>query len=271
MGLYNYIPITINNMTVEQADKACKMESLWLKIAKFLSAILTGVVAIFLATYFFKHVKNVNTVQDNCMTILSDEVNYLCKNTTLYDSYFSFRDGPFEDWVAEDDAGHFTYLLSQCDLKCQTIGNRWSKIYTLCAISAIGFVVQALVLALGVFIYPSRLVGLMCQTMCCCFNLGTLLTTAVFRFNTMGRFASISMSPSYYDVDTGAVTDKTTYQTDGQMILRLWVLGLVFIILQCCLGCFASAPPTQNTLRKKGIDFNQEYDEQGRLIQRTSL
>lgn len=51
--------VTVNNMTIGEVQKACKAEACWLKLAKLLSAVITGFVAIFVCYYFLKSRSNV--------------------------------------------------------------------------------------------------------------------------------------------------------------------------------------------------------------------
>jgi len=108
------------------------------------------------------------------------------------------------------------------------------------------FTFQSILLSIGVFFYPLRLIAKTCQPIFCLFNLGVVSTFAVFRFNFRGSLASISQAPALYKEVDGVATISTdrTYEDDGQLILRLFTISLAFVILQCCLGCYSAAPPT---------------------------
>ena len=54
------------------------------------------------------------------------------------------------------------------------------------------FLVQSIILALGVWVYPFRVLAIFMQPICCLNNLGAVIVTAIFRFNTIGKLASIS-------------------------------------------------------------------------------
>ena len=102
--------ITINNMTCDQVNKACKAESKWLKLGKLLSAFIVALTAIICMSYFAVGHKSVNALQDNCSSLLpATEVIY-CLNSTIYD--FNFQAGPFSDEVA---AKEYNRLLKNCD------------------------------------------------------------------------------------------------------------------------------------------------------------
>ena len=64
--------ITINNLTLIQVGQAVKTESIWLKLAKLLSAVLVAVTATVSMSYFFVGHKNVNALQDNCTSLLPE-------------------------------------------------------------------------------------------------------------------------------------------------------------------------------------------------------
>ena len=51
--------VTINNMTLGEVYTATKMESMWLKLAKLIAAVIMGLVALFYCTYFLKSKDNV--------------------------------------------------------------------------------------------------------------------------------------------------------------------------------------------------------------------
>ena len=65
-------------------------------------------------------------------------------------------------------------------------------------------------------------------------------------------------------------TDRT-YADDGERLYKLWLTSLFFLVGQCILGCYASAPPTRDNLRKWGINLNDELNEEGQAIVRASL
>ena len=57
--------------------------------------------------------------------------------------------------------------------------------------------------------------------------------TAIFRFNIMGKLASISEAPALYKSVDGVPTLSAdrTYADDGQLILRLWIVSMIFVTL----------------------------------------
>ena len=80
--------ITINNMNMKEVGKACKAESIVLKLAKLTAGILTGVVAVFCTSYFAARMRNVQGMQNHCHKLLPEDQVIYCSNSTLYDIDF---------------------------------------------------------------------------------------------------------------------------------------------------------------------------------------
>jgi len=79
----------------------------------------------------------------------------------------------------------------------------------------------------------------------------------------MGKLASLSLFGSTYKVedDTYVISTETTYADDGSLIFGLWITSLIFVVMQCILGCFAVSPPTQDMLREWGVKVNAEEED----------
>ena len=96
---------TVNNMTVGEVHKACKHESICLKLAKLLSGLVTGAVALACCIYFTKGYQNVTALQPYCTDFITNTTLHpYCDNSTFYDIDFGFSDGPFTDDV---EAKHY--------------------------------------------------------------------------------------------------------------------------------------------------------------------
>ena len=138
----------------------------------------------------------------------------------------------------------------RCDpgryMDCWTEGNHWSIASPLLGFSMLLMSVQALMLALGVWVLPTRVIGLWCQTLCSCNFFGSLITVTIYRFNPKGSLAALSQAGASYKIEDNVaiMTDEVTYADDGKMILNLWITSLVFLVAQCLLACYAAAPPT---------------------------
>lgn len=259
--------LTINNMPMHEAAKAIKHESSFLKFNKLCSAFITLSVAVIACSLMLTSHSRAADVTDHCLEILpSSEANTAyCGNSTFYDWAFltKVNQKNFSAYFSDEtEFKQTTHMLNLCiidpvdsDPNCLLRGTRWSYVFPLFGWTMLLFVFQGILLTVGVWYFPTRVIALTLQPFLWCLNLGVVVTTAVFRFNSMGRLASISLSPVHYEVVDGVatLTDERLYQDDGQLLFRLWVTALIFIFAQCCMGCFAAAPPTQEKLRKMGI------------------
>mmetsp|Transcript_16750 Transcript_16750/g.21180 ORF Transcript_16750/g.21180 Transcript_16750/m.21180 type:complete len:91 (-) Transcript_16750:153-425(-) len=87
-------------------------------------------------------------------------------------------------------------------------------------------VLSNLCLAFGTINAPVRMLGL---ALVCCLsilNFAALITTAVFRFNTLGSLAAISTCPTKFDAGAPGyyfVNEDWTSADEGSMILSIWV------------------------------------------------
>jgi len=104
-----------------------------------------------------------------------------CANSTVYD--YGFYPGPYSDVVAEKNYKH---LLLRCDYECWSIGTRWSIVFAMLGFANLLIGVQGALLAIGVWVFPTRFIGLMCQTFLCLYFATAILSSAVFRFNDIG-------------------------------------------------------------------------------------
>ena len=133
----------------------------------------------------------------------------LCSNSTVYD--FGFYEGPYSD---ETLAKHYKHLLEDCDLECWSTGTRWSVVYMLLQVANILFTIQGVLLGLGVWVFPSRFAGLMCQTCCNLYFFAVLLITTIYLFNPMGKLAALSEAGSSFTMVDGVAiqSTETTYE-----------------------------------------------------------
>lgn len=65
------MPLTINNLTLEQNREAMKYETKCVKGAKLLAATACFIFATVACTYNFSRWSNSNKMQDNCMELTS--------------------------------------------------------------------------------------------------------------------------------------------------------------------------------------------------------
>ena len=125
-------------------------------------------------------------------------------------------------------------------------GCRWSVLFGLNAFSLIFITINSTILAVGAYNFKARVLGMSCWNILGCLNIACIITTAVFRFNTMGKLAALSLSPSEYDSETliSGLDDSRTYNLDGQWILWLWLAQMMTFCQNCIALGFLSKPPS---------------------------
>ena len=75
--------------------------------------------------------------------------------------------------------------------KCVAEGNRWSILFALNTATLFLLVVNAGLTIGGAFNFHARGLAACCATLCCCLNLGAIITTGVFRFNSVGSLTAL--------------------------------------------------------------------------------
>ena len=141
-------------------------------------------------------------------------------DTIAYDTNFEW--GPFHQIgntdLLDDYAEH-------CDDDCLKTGNRWTIVYKFSAVLFLLFVLNSVMLFSGTFYFRARCIGNCMFCLLNCTNIAAIVTTAVLRFNMVGRVSAISKAPSSYDgqltlnkltfEQNSWVSDKRTYTDDG--------------------------------------------------------
>lgn len=132
-------------------------------------------------------------------------------------------------------------------------------VYAFCGITFIMIATANLCISIGAYNLQARMLGGCCG--CCfgCINFAALITTAVFRFNTMGSIAALSKTPTKYVGEANELaSDDTTYMTDASTILALWVVQMLACVCSCCVSMFLNKPPSQEeiarAMQSQGID-----------------
>ena len=113
------------------------------------------------------------------------------------------------------------------------MGCRWSIIYIFSGFTMIIIAANACLQIVGAFVYQARAISSCFVSVLTCLNIAAIVTTGVFRFNTIGRFAALSLTPSKYDDEPfdrttrtmiiSALSDDRTYNSDGQLIFWLFI------------------------------------------------
>lgn len=106
-----------------------------------------------------------------------------------------------------------------------TTGSRYMAIYEFCGFTFIGLASSYLCLAAGAINLKWRIVGLGSLCLFSCLNFVAIITTAVFRFNSMGKLAALSTCPTKYDDSKFGyyyVNDSWTYASEADLIVWIW-------------------------------------------------
>ena len=188
----------------------------------------------------------VQDLQPHCVDfVAAQNTTYVpyCTNSTYYDMDFGFTKGPFTDDV---EAKHYQYLLSNCFFECRSHGTRWSMIYISGAIITGAHIFQSILITLGIWISCLRFFALFFQFFCSLGLITLCIIMASFRYNSIGKLASLSLkSARMTDVDgVYAMNGTRTFADDGELIQKLFITMLVYLVGQLCLGMFSIAPPT---------------------------
>ena len=136
-------------------------------------------------------------------------------------------------------------------------GCNWSTVYILNGITGLLIAMNMIFAMVGTKMYQFRVISSCCGTLLCCLSTAAIITTGVFRFNTRGALAALSLTPSKYvggditiqqffdgsDIQNiQIVSDDRTYSTDGSMILITWIFMILFCCTSCCHGGYAQKP-----------------------------
>ena len=121
-----------------------------------------------------------------------------------------------DNWTDKSLAYEYMNDLDGIDEDTAMKGCRWTVLFALNAYSLIIIAVNSAIMAIGAYNFKARALGMSCGICLICLNLACIITTAVFRFNTMGKLASLSLTPSEYDASSPyLVSDSRTYNLDG--------------------------------------------------------
>lgn len=133
-------------------------------------------------------------------------------------------------------------LEDGCDNDCIKMGCRWSIIYKFCGMTILLVAINQGLMMVGTRFHFFRAISNCCGSILCCINFAAIITTAVFRFNTIGQLAALGNNPTKYDSDksfsfndagviiTAPLNDDRNYSDDATFIVWLWVLQMLF----CC-------------------------------------
>ena len=73
--------------------------------------------------------------------------------------------------------------FSECDEDCRKAGTQWSVVYTMQGSLMVLLLVNMIIVAVGAYKAPARLIGGLCGCCLCCIHLIWIIVTAVIRFS----------------------------------------------------------------------------------------
>lgn len=201
--------------------------------------------------FWWSNASQIQEAYDN----FCDRTNCRLPDLVFYD--VAFYNGRFSDI---DQAQEYAEELREdCSEDCFKDGCRWSIIYKFCAMTLILIAFNGIFMTLGAWNIQTRAIS----GCCCCLlgivNLAAMITTCIFRFNTMGKLAALSQQGSKYDggpdnIDivgkkvmlVAFLSNEQTYEDDGTIIIILWVGQIILCLSHCCVMGYVSKPPVVN-------------------------
>lgn len=105
----------------------------------------------------------------------------------------------WDEWTDPEQAESLKEEIDFDDENTWKQGARYSVIYEFCGFTFLALTLSYLCLSAGTVHLGARLAGLAMLCLFSCLNFTALITTAVFRFNSMGKLAALSKCPSRFD------------------------------------------------------------------------
>ena len=184
-----------------------------------------------------------------------------------------FTAGPFAEDNKEQATEYITDIIDKWSEDKIVKGSRFSIIFAFCGITFIMLAAANLCLTIGTYSLHARMTGICCGCCLGCLNFAALITTAVFRFNTMGKLAAISLTPSQYDSSSEnklvfVKEDGRTYSDDAAVILGIWIAQLIACVCSCCISVVFNKPPSGEELANMHAAANAHtLEEHGNLLE----
>ena len=182
---------------------------------------------------FFVKYRNAVKINDK----LCPEDPHLCSmvGDNLYDVGFLL----WGEWTDDDEA--YQYLLdidSYSDEKYAQ-GSRFTLIYLMGGSFAFSLAVYYFLMLLARFCCHKCLssVGVLGTSAIQGGNIGVLVATGIYRFNSMGKLAALSTCPAQYDesatFENYYLSDSRTYADESMIVTVLWSSQIVFFAGHC--------------------------------------
>ena len=185
--------LVINEMPKELVRDAISKEPWSVKFKMLLMAVIIAATSFTIGVIYATRASNVSNIQSSYRK--SCETSKTCQDGLFYD--WNYMNGPFTDEVLSKQ--YIISIQEDCDLECQSNGNRFSVVYTLGTIIMFLFFAQTILGIIGVFNLESRVIGFCTQCACVCFNLVVIIMTGVIRFRLQGKLSALSKTGSLYN------------------------------------------------------------------------
>ena len=203
------------------------------KKRKICLAALNGsilVVSVIFAGFWLASTAQANKYNTNAQKYYGDTLNW-------YDT--ECWKGPFTD---DQEALKFMEDISGCNgNECSGDGTKWSVMYALNGATFLLFSLNAILGIFGSIFFWPRVIGFVCNCCLSCILFAGIITTGVFRYRTWGKLCSLCTSATHI-TESGELTDKTTYESDGTRISVLFVFQILLFIFFCAGGMYPVKP-----------------------------
>ena len=180
---------------------------------------------------------------DQCSSVFHD-VNF-------YNVYF-YNTDKLATWANDGLAKEYIDTLENdgCawNMDCVEDGCRWATIYYFSGVVMLVFAATSLVQVAGSWYHKLRFLGVILACILGCINLAALILTGVVRFNTMGKLAALSQLDNQYDGVSDSedmvlfISGGRTYQSDGALIVGLWIAQMALCLASSCYTAYANKP-----------------------------
>ncbi len=174
---------------------------------------------------------NANDINSKASDSFGDDLDGLVWYDIAFYAGMDPRGG--KAWTDSEQAAKYILELQDQDEDTLMKGTRWTVLYSLNAFSTIFICINTAILGIGAYQLKARILGMACCPLIGCLQIACIITTAVFRFNTMGKLAALSLTPSAYDENspqTGYLGDSRTFNMDASWILWLWLMQLMMCV-----------------------------------------
>lgn len=180
---------------IDDLRKQISKETCERKITILSCSLFNMLAAVTIGVFYALWSSNASKIQDKYIEISEERGEHA--DYVLYDVLWAY--GPFTD--KELAASYKNDLLSDTESEESLLqtGVRWTIIYKFGSYMLFMLALNSFVHAIGTYSLKARSISICCTCPLGCLNIAAIVTIAVFRFNTMGKLASLSLVKSSYD------------------------------------------------------------------------